>query len=49
MNEIENPMVLPKCEYKSNRIPDDVWAEQEDRDYQDKIFEEMIKEENKND
>lgn len=49
MEMVENLMVMPEYEYKSNRIPDEIWAEQEDRDYQDKVFEEMIKEENKND
>lgn len=45
MKMIENPMVMPEYSYKFNHIPDDVWAEKEDRDYQDKIFEEMNKEE----
>nr|DAL06008.1 MAG TPA: hypothetical protein [Caudoviricetes sp.] len=45
MEQVENPMVMPEYEYKSDYIPDDVWAEREDRDYQDKIFEEMIEEE----
>ena len=49
MEMIENPMVMPEYEYKSNRVPDEEWAENEDREYQDKIFEEMIEEENKND
>ena len=49
MEMVENPMTMPEIEYKSNYITDEIWAEKEDRDYQDKVFEEMIKEENKND
>lgn len=45
MEMIENFMVMPEYKYKTNRIPDDVWAEKEDRDYEDSIFEEMIREE----
>lgn len=45
MEMIENAMVIPEYEYKTDYIPDDVWAEQEDRDYEDRIFEEMIREE----
>lgn len=40
MELVENPMIMPDIEYKTDRIPDDVWAEQEDRDYEDSIFEE---------
>ena len=42
MELVENPMVMPEYEYKSNRMPDDVWAEREDRDYEDSIFEEEL-------
>ena len=35
MEMIENAMVMPEYEYKSNRIPDDVWAEKEDIDWED--------------
>ena len=40
---IENPMVLPEVEYKKGRS-DEEWAEREDRDYQDRVFEEMEEE-----
>lgn len=46
MEMIENLVVMPEYEYKFNRIPDDIWAEKEDQDYEDKIFDEMNKEEN---
>ena len=36
---IENPMVLPEIKYKE-RIPDEVWAEMEDKAYEDSIWEE---------
>ena len=42
MEIIENFMVMPEYEYKSNRIPDDVWVEMEDRDYDDMVFDEII-------
>lgn len=42
MEPVENPMVMPEYEYKSNRMTDDVWAEREDRDYEDSIFEEEL-------
>lgn len=45
MEMIENPMVMPEIEYKSQHIEDDVWAEMEDIAYEDKIFEEINKEE----
>lgn len=45
MEMLENFMVMPEYTFKSKRVPDDVWAEQEDRDYEDRIFEEMIREE----
>lgn len=35
MEMVENLMVMPEYEYKSNRIPDDVWAEKEDRAWED--------------
>lgn len=35
MEMIENPMVMSEYEYKSNRLPDDVWAEREDRAWED--------------
>lgn len=41
---IENPMVLPEYEYKENYIPNDVWEERMDRDYDDYIFDQMINE-----
>ena len=51
--EVDNLMTMPEIEYKTTeeywQKQDEIWAEQEDRDYQDKVFEEMIKEENKND
>ena len=40
MEMIENPMVMPQYEYKSQRIEDDVWAEMEDMAYENSIFEE---------
>ena len=53
MEMVENPMTIPEIEYNTSeeywRKQDEIWAEKEDRDYQDKVFEEMIKEENKND
>ena len=42
--EIENPMVLPECNYKYDIIPDDVWADMESDAYDDMVFEEMSKE-----
>lgn len=51
--EVDNLMIMPEIEYNTSeeywRKQDAIWAEKEDRDYQDKVFEEMIKEENKND
>lgn len=44
MEMIENPMVLPKYEYKSDHIDDDVWTELEDMEYEELVFEEMLKE-----
>ena len=35
MEMVENPMVMPEYEYKSNYITDDVWAEKEDRAWED--------------
>ena len=40
MEPVENLMVMPEYKYKSNCMPDDVWAEREDRDYEDSIFKE---------
>ena len=45
MEPVENLMVMPEYEYKSNCMPDDVWAEKEDRDYEDSIFKEESYEE----
>lgn len=42
MEPVENPMVMPEYEYKSNCMTDDVWAEREDRDYEDSIFKEEL-------
>lgn len=44
MEMIENPMILPECKYKSDHIEDDVWAELEDMEYEELVFEEMIEE-----
>lgn len=44
MEIIENPMVLPESKYKSDHIEDDVWAELEDVEYEELVFEEMLKE-----
>lgn len=39
--EVENPMVIPQCEYKTNwEQQNRILAELEDVKYQDKIFEE---------
>jgi hypothetical protein len=35
MEPVENLMVMPEYKYKSNCMPDDVWAEREDRDWED--------------
>ena len=35
MEMVENLMVMPEYEYKSNYITDDVWAEKEDRAWED--------------
>ena len=40
MEMVENLMVMPEYEYKSNYITDDVWAEMEDIAYEDSIFKE---------
>ena len=42
MEQVENPMVMPEYEYKSDYILDNAWAEREDRDYEDSIFEEEL-------
>ena len=43
MEVVENTMVMPEYEYKSNYITDEIWAEKEDRvweDIRDNNFEE---------
>lgn len=35
MEMLENFMVMPEYTFKSKRVPDDVWAEQEDRAWED--------------
>lgn len=39
MDMVENPMVMPEYTFKSKRVPDDIWAEMEDRDYEDSLWE----------
>lgn len=48
MEQVENPMILPQIEYRSQTYFDKMYeamAEKSDRDYEDIIFEEMNKEE----
>ena len=44
MEILENYMVMPRYEYESKHIPDEVWADMESNDYDDMVFNEMIKE-----
>ena len=43
MEMIENFMVMPEYNYKFKHIPDDVWADMESNDYDDMVFEEIMK------
>lgn len=42
LHYLENPMVLDRYDYDTNwEERNEIWSEKEDRDYQDKIFENM--------
>ena len=43
MEQVENPMVMPQIEYDTDWEKEaEIWAEKEDRDYQDRVFERIM-------